>query len=324
MASGRIVAVIGASGFIGRGVVRSLSEAEGVSVRLFSRSGRLAGGSPVAPLPDDPAAFAGVDAVIHLAAVAHTKVDEPTYQAVNVGLARRMAGLAAQAEVPRFVFASSIGVHGRWSEVPLGPESPARPVTAYGWSKANAEQRLAEDLAATATELNIVRPPVVYGPGAPANFGQLMKAAAAGIRLPLGQATAPRSIISLANVSDAFAFLALRPGGTQSPTVLIPADDEDLPVRDIYRRLCLLAQRDVFPVSVPRRFMETLMTMAGRRDTYESLFRPSMVDRGHWKAIGWRPPESTESGLEQAIRPLIQVRRDRPIERHHSSPGATD
>ena len=309
MASDRIVAVVGASGFIGRGVVRSLSEAEGVSVRLFSRSATSAGDFPVASLPDDPAAFAGVDAVIHLAAIAHTKVDEPTYKAVNIGLARRMAGLAAQAEVPRFVFASSIGVHGRWSEVPLEPGSPARPVTAYGWSKANAEQRLAEDLAATATELNILRPPVVYGPGAPANFGQLMKAAVSGVPLPLGGATAPRSVISLKNVSDAFSFLALRPGRGQSPTVLIPADDEDLPVRDIYRRLCLLAQHDVFPIPVPRRVMEVLMTVAGRRDTYESLFQPSIVDRGHWKATGWRPPESTESGLEKAIRPLIQLRR---------------
>src|ERR1700704_1471781 len=85
----RSVAVTGATGFIGQHVTADLIE-RGVDVRAVVRpesTHRVTGGATVvrAPLESDALreAFAGVDAVVHLAGVINA-LDETVYAAVNV------------------------------------------------------------------------------------------------------------------------------------------------------------------------------------------------------------------------------------------------
>jgi UDP-glucose 4-epimerase len=252
-------------------------------------------------MPEDSEAFVGVDAVIHLVGIAHIRADDAMYREVNINLARRMAALAAKASVKRFIFASSIHVHGRWSVSPISPASPMHPVTAGGRSKMEAEFHLMNDLGGSDTQLAIVRLPLVYGPRAPANFGQLLRAAAMGLPLPLGSATGVRSIVSLANASDAFVHLALRGHTTGSPRILIPADGEDLQVRELYRCLCLAAGHKTSPIPVNLSIVKGLLAVLGRAETYESLFLPAVVDRRHWEPIGWSPPEKVRAALGAAM-----------------------
>lgn len=57
--------------------------------------------------------FEGVDAIIHLAGLAHNKsYTDAEYRAVNTDGTLRLALKAAEAGVKRFVFVSSIGVNG--------------------------------------------------------------------------------------------------------------------------------------------------------------------------------------------------------------------
>jgi nucleoside-diphosphate-sugar epimerase len=67
------------------------------------------------------AAMEGVDAVVHLAAVIPPRaLEEPAYaRAVNVeGTRQVLAAARQQAKPPRFVFASSLDVHGRTQQAP--------------------------------------------------------------------------------------------------------------------------------------------------------------------------------------------------------------
>jgi nucleoside-diphosphate-sugar epimerase len=90
-------------------------------------------------------ALVGFDAIVHLAGVADAPDGQPgdgATAAVNHAATLRLAGLAKQAGVERFVFASSGGVYGS-GEGAHREDSPLVPHTAYGRSKAEAEAGLA-------------------------------------------------------------------------------------------------------------------------------------------------------------------------------------
>jgi nucleoside-diphosphate-sugar epimerase len=87
----------------------------------------------------------GFDAVIHLAAISNDPVGdlnpEATYE-INHRAASRLAGLAKQAGVTRFLFSSSCSLYGAAGDDPLDEGAQFNPVTPYGESKLLVENDL--------------------------------------------------------------------------------------------------------------------------------------------------------------------------------------
>ena len=89
--------------------------------------------------------LAGVDAVVHLAALSNDPTGElnPTLtEDINTNGSMRLAELAQSAGVQRFIFASSCSIYGQSEEAALTEESPFAPQTAYARSKVDAERYL--------------------------------------------------------------------------------------------------------------------------------------------------------------------------------------
>jgi nucleoside-diphosphate-sugar epimerase len=87
--------------------------------------------------------LAGHDCVMHLAAISNDPMGEvnaaATY-AINRDASIRVAQLAKQVGVPRYLFAASCSVYGAGSKLDLDESDPLNPLTAYAKSKIETEQ----------------------------------------------------------------------------------------------------------------------------------------------------------------------------------------
>jgi len=85
----------------------------------------------------------GFDAVVHLAALSNDPLSnlspECTYD-INHRASVRLARLAKQARVPRFIYASSCSLYGVAGDQFLKEDAAFNPITAYGISKVRVEQ----------------------------------------------------------------------------------------------------------------------------------------------------------------------------------------
>jgi nucleoside-diphosphate-sugar epimerase len=87
--------------------------------------------------------LAGHDCVMHLAAISNDpmgEVDAASTYAINRDASIRLAQLAKQAGVPRYLFAASCSVYGAGKKLDLDENDPLNPLTAYAKSKIETEQ----------------------------------------------------------------------------------------------------------------------------------------------------------------------------------------
>lgn len=117
--------------------------------------------------------FAGYDAVVYAAGIAHADVEHVTeeqkqeYYRVNTDLTLEVARKAREAGVGQFVFLSSMIVYGGQEYVTR--ETQPRPENFYGDSKWQADQGV-RALAGECFRVAVLRLPMVYGAGSRGNY----------------------------------------------------------------------------------------------------------------------------------------------------------
>lgn len=195
------VLVTGASGFIGAALVLALV-AQGRTVRAAYR--RAPSDAPtgvetsiVGDLGADcdwRTALDDVRTVVHLAGPAHARFDEAQLRRAIVDGTATLAAQAEAAGVSRFLYLSSIKAVAERSSTPLTEDIAPAPEEAYGRAKLDAERIV---LAHAALRPVILRPPLVHGVGAKANFKRLLDLAESAWPLPLGGVGNVRNFISL-------------------------------------------------------------------------------------------------------------------------------
>jgi nucleoside-diphosphate-sugar epimerase len=308
------VLVTGGRGFVGSALADS-ALAAGFTVRISSRQELIAaeGGlefSRVGDLgttTDWVAALDDVEAVVHCAGrahVLHETVEDPlaAFRIVNLDATLNLARQAFEAGVKRFVFISSIGVNG--SQTPMGkPFSEAdkpNPHNAYALSKWEAEQGLLRIADETGLEVVIIRPPLVYGPNAPGNFGALMRAVQRGWPLPLGAVHNQRSLVALDNLVDFIITCITRPKAANQ-TFLV-SDGYDLSTSELVRSMAQAAGVPARLLPVPVWALQAGASLLGKGDAVQRLCGNLQVDISKARSLlGWVPPVSVAEGLRRAM-----------------------
>lgn len=314
---GRVL-VTGATGFIGAALVPAL-QGRGWRVRAAVRtSGRshadeesLVGS--LGDLFDWEPALGGVDRVVHLAARAHVLQDRETdplaaFRKTNVVGTMRFAEQAAAAGVKRFVFISSIGVNGNRSDRPFTEDDAPMPSEPYAVSKLEAEQALRELATKSGMELVVIRPPLVYGPSAPGNFGRLLEVVARSTVLPLGAIHNRRTLVGLDNLVDLIATCLEHPAAAGE--IFLAGDDEDLSTTDLLRRLAAALGVRARLLPLPASMLEAGAALLGKRAVAQRLCGSLQVDIGKARRLlGWTPPVTVDEGLRRTAAHFLEQRR---------------
>jgi nucleoside-diphosphate-sugar epimerase len=319
------ILVTGATGFIGSMLCVRLVEAAH-EVIACSRSRVHQPGifyvvSPeLGPEADWTPALSGIDAVVHLAGLAHAtseQADAETDQAylrINAQGTRALAAQCAAAGVKHFVFLSSCHAIAGESDGVLTERTVPQPVTAYGRSKLAAERVMIETLAATDCAFTILRSPLVYGPGNTANFSLLLKLVKTGIPLPLASVHNRRSFIYVENLVDLIASCLGNPKAFGK--TYLPSDGEDVSTPELIENIWKAETGNLKPECIgggcaARRgarlfpFPPSLLKAAGRlpglgalRKLTSSLYVDSEPLR---RDLGWTPPFTMEEGLQRTV-----------------------
>ncbi|UUD64070.1 SDR family oxidoreductase [Pseudomonas seleniipraecipitans] len=307
------VLVTGSTGFLGAALMSALTPLTNIiSVGSVRRLDQVTG--------DGSYVFAGdlnaetnwsgvlpdVQVVIHTAARAHVlrnELSDPLseYRRVNVQGTLNLARQAATAGVRRFIFVSSIGVNGNINSYPFRPDQQPNPAEPYAQSKWEAEQGLWQIQQETGMEMVIIRPPLVYGRGAPGNFGSLVRWIDRGVPLPLGAIHNKRSLIGIDNLVDLIILCVSHSAAANQ--VLLVADGDDLSTTELLRRVGNAIGKPALLIPVPTGLLQFAATLLGKKAVANRLLGSLQVDISKTcELLEWRPLHSVEEGLVRSFR----------------------
>ena len=312
------VLVTGASGFVGRGLLETLSAA--------GHSGTATGRTPPVGLPGGWRAcsraeiLAGAVEVPKPEGIVHLEVAQlpprrlPSagcdYDRVNVAGTREWLEWAAFRGVRRFVFTSSIKAAARSPGIQT-EEAALDSGPTYGGSKARAEREIrlwAE--AASDRSAVILRPAPVYGPGNASNLVAFARLIKAGRPCLVGRGATRKSVVSRRNLTAAILFALSFPGGGCS--LFNVSDPRTLSLEELAGLIAALAHAPA-PRRIPRFVArlaapigDLLATVTGR-DMPMTGARLRAIDEAEdfpsdrLIAAGFVPPLTTREGLAEML-----------------------
>lgn len=299
----KIILITGTTGFVGQNLLNNLLQSGDFKIRCLNRNAiKIHGVESFAfheldGVNSAKEVFQGVDAVIHLAALAHKK-NEPmdSYREANTDLTLKLANLSIEYGVRRFLFLSSIGVNGVRSETPFNEYSPTAPVEYYSISKLEAENGLKRMMVNAATEWVIVRPPLIYGPKAPGNFGRLMRLVNRSLPIPFGAIDNKRSFIFVGNLVDLIIRSVQASGASRQ--VFLASDNEVVSTSELLRIMIRESKSRSILLSIPQRLLNFIFGFLNKSDEINKLSCDLEIDITRTKnALDWTPPYSLTEGI---------------------------
>lgn len=301
------ILITGASGFVGKHLLKVLLEKK-IKVKCLSTN-------PIDEkavynyklnlnygcLCEDATFLSDVNCIVHLAGLAHRKgknaPSKEEYLQVNYHYPLKLAKLAVNNGVKRFVFISTIGVNGAYTKSqPFSTESLANPFNEYSKSKLRAELALKELSKKSALELVIVRPPLVYGFNAPGNFGFLIKLVRVLPFLPFGLLNNKRDFIYVLNLADMLFRCAFHPNAAGN-TFLV-SDNQTISLKEFTNAIAKGLGKKVYQLPIPVSFMKCFINLVGMSNLSQQLFENLQIDSTNVeKVLHWTPPFTIEESI---------------------------
>jgi 2-alkyl-3-oxoalkanoate reductase len=322
------VLVTGAAGYLGRHVASALVRC-GADVRALVRDParvprELERDTEVvaANLVDADsvhAAMRDVDLVVHCAALTTNNVPWSQHEETNIGGTRTVLGAACDGGVRRLVHVSSVIVYGldATSSPPLAESTPL-PTEVDRWayyqrSKLEAERALTNGAAAAGPEIVVVRPGIIYGPGAE---GPLKKGLVqlGSTRLTIGRGANHLPLTYVDNVVDGILLGLVSPAAAGQTYNLV--DEPQPQVRTAALRAAAVLGEPTRLLPVPSAVLTRIAEILERRHEKTQADSPPRLSRFQIasatrdvrydvgkarRELGWVSAVSLDEGLERTF-----------------------
>jgi len=204
-------AVTGASGYLGRALRADLDESA-IPSRGLARRGGVELVADVRDREVVRSLVRGASVVVHLAAYVHraqrSKEAVQECWSINVdGTQTLIDALTALNPNAFTIFVSSANVYGP-SDGMVDELSRPNPCTPYGRTKLEAEGRFRDAVQTSRIRGCILRPALIFGPGAPGNLGRLASMVRSGWVLEIARGEQRKSIVPVSHAVGAIRAVA--------------------------------------------------------------------------------------------------------------------
>jgi len=289
------VFVTGASGFVGSRLVQLLNNCK-VSIVVLSRSNKTDFETVVCDLESEQVsvdALAGVDTVFHLAGFSHdmsnSYKNKHLYRKINIDATVRLAELAIQSGVKRFVFVSSVKAGGSAvSGQCMTEEDQSEPEGIYGKTKREAELKLLEIAMKSVMHVSILRPSLVYGPDVKGNLRLMLSGIEKGWFPPLPETGNRRSMIHVDDLVRALLLVA--EDNRAHGEIFILTDGDPYSSYEIYKTMCGLLSKPVPKWNVPESVFNFIALLRpSLRYKVKKLLGDEYYSSEKLKSIGFEP-----------------------------------
>lgn len=305
MMAASVIAVTGASGFIGKNLVAELLRAGGAEIRVLSRKRADAEGfgPGVTVFEGD---LGDADSLEKFLAPGCSVVNlaylRDAGEAANRACVQNLLTACARAGVARLLHCSTADVAGRAPGDTVDETARCLPVTEYGRTKLAIEHDIV-DFARRKFDVVILRPTAVFGIGG-ASLNRLASDIAGGCRWKnylksclFGRRS--MNLVHVGNVTAAILFL-LRREERFDGEVFVVSDDDDphndfRDVEDFLMQALGAAAYALPRVPVPAAVLRMLLALLGR----DSVNPQRRFDPGRLRRLGFSNPVSLRDGLAE-------------------------
>ena len=247
----------------------------------------------------------GADCVIHTAAAVHLNYYQRKYSKAEIFETNcegtlHLAQQAAKAGVKRFIFISTVGVNGGCSELCFTELDTPSPRDNYSLSKYKAEKGLWSISKRTGLEVVVIRPPMIYGLGAPGNFAKIIKARPFWRMLPIGGIHNKRSFIYVGNLVDFIDLCITHPKAGNE--LFLISDGDSVSTSQFFTTLFEVSGKKINMIEFPEMLARCIFLRFWAQKFWNSLYRSASIDCSKAKKkLGWRAPHTFNDGMLRSV-----------------------
>lgn len=242
--------------------------------------------------------------VIHCAAIAHNKApffkkNEKYLKNINLVYTRELIKASLLYKPLKFIFISSISVFSYKPKMYINEKSELGPTNLYAEFKLQSEKDIQENFNNSSVSWTIIRPPLIYGNGAPGNINLLIKIVDLKMCIPLQKKPIYKSLLSINNLISAIGEILVNEKSNNQ--VYVISDDKQITLFEFIKLISKIRSKPFLIFFPPKIIYEVLKIIPLLGSKFKTISNEYKLDNTKIKEqLNWTPPFLLKSEIIKA------------------------